>query len=37
MDPDAANALVAATSSSGIDARAAYPHMLAAIERYSPT
>jgi UDP:flavonoid glycosyltransferase YjiC (YdhE family) len=36
MDYDAANAYVASKLFIGIDARAAYPHMLAAIERYEP-
>jgi UDP:flavonoid glycosyltransferase YjiC (YdhE family) len=36
MDFDAANAYMASEVFIGIDARAAYPHMLAAIERYEP-
>jgi UDP:flavonoid glycosyltransferase YjiC (YdhE family) len=36
MDSDAANAYMASEVFIGIDARAAYPHMLAAIERYEP-
>jgi UDP:flavonoid glycosyltransferase YjiC (YdhE family) len=36
MDYDAANAYVVSELFIGIDARAAYPHMLGAIERYQP-
>jgi UDP:flavonoid glycosyltransferase YjiC (YdhE family) len=36
MDYDAANAYVVSKLFIGIDARAAYPHMLSAIERYEP-
>jgi len=36
LDYDAANAFVVSKLFIGIDARAAYPHMLAAIERYEP-
>ncbi len=36
LDPDAANALVGADLFVRIDTRAAYPHMVAAIERLRP-